>query len=385
MPTIAVRDLAIQKRENDLVIGTFGRGIYVVDNYSALREVTPAMLEQQESVLFKPRNELLYIESVPFGTRGPGMLGESFYNAPNPPFGVTLTYYLKDAYKSLKQKRQEAERGKKDLAVPDRQALLAEADEEAPSVFVAITDAQNRTVRRLNAPNAKGMQRVTWDLRTSSPTLGPPRAPGAGDDEDTGGGPGTPAGHLVMPGTYKATLYKRVSGVTTQLGTAQTFEVQTETPLAKETIDFHTRMDRIRRVMAGAMEAANTAKQRTAAARRAIADSPADLKLRDEAAALDTRATQILRKLRGNEVLASRYIEETPSIQDRIQTINGELRRSLSPPTKTQEDSLKIASEELQVELGRIRTLLETDLKKLEREMEAAGVAHTPGRIPELK
>jgi len=384
MPTIAVRDLAIQKRENDLVIGTFGRGIYVVDNYSALREVTPAMLEQ-ESVLFKPRNELLYIEAVPFGTRGPGMLGESFYNASNPPFGVSFTYYLKDSYKSLKQKRQEAERGKKDLTVPDRQALLAEADEEAPSVFVAITDAQNRTVRRINASNAKGLQRVTWDLRTSSPTLGPPRAPGAGDDDDTSGGPGAPSGHLVMPGTYKATLYKRVSGVTMQLGSAQTFDVQTEAPLAKETIDFHTRMDRIRRVMAGAMEAANTAKQRTAAARRAIADSPADLKLRDEATALDTRATQILRKLRGNEVLASRYIEETPSIQDRIQTINGELRRSLSPPTKTQEDSLKIASEELQVELGRIRTLLETDLKKLEREMEAAGVAHTPGRIPELK
>lgn len=383
MPTIAVRDIAIQKRDNDLVLGTFGRGIYILDNYSLLRDIKPATLEQ-EATLFQPRGELLYVESVPFGTRGPGMLGESFYNAPNPPFGVTFTYYLKDSYKSLKQKRQDAEKGKKDLTVPSQQELLAEADEEAPSVFLTVTDAQNRVVRRVNGVNAKGVQRVAWDLRTASPTLAPPRAAGGADTGDEDFAP-PPSGHYAMPGTYKVSLHKRVGGVTTQIGATQSFEVTTETPLAKETIDFHTRFDRIRRVMAGAMETANTAKQRVAAAKRAIADSTADLKLRDEASALDTRVTAILRKLRGNEVLAAKYIEETPSIQDRIQGISGGMRRSLSPPTRTMEDSLRIATEELQQELAKIRTLIDVELKKLEREMEAAGVPHTPGRIPELK
>jgi photosystem II stability/assembly factor-like uncharacterized protein len=383
MPTIAVRDIAIQKRDNDLVLGTFGRGIYILDNYSGLRDIKPATLEQ-EAALFQPRGELLYVESSPFGTRGPGMLGESFYNAPNPPFGVTFTYYLKDSYKSLKQKRQDAEKGKKDLAVPSQQELIAEADEEAPSVFLTVTDAQNRVVRRVNGVNAKGIQRVAWDLRTASPTLAPPRAAGGADTGDEDFAP-TPSGHYAMPGTYKVSLYKRVAGVTTQIGAPQSFEVTTETPLVKETIDFHTRFDRIRRVMAGVMETANTTKQRITTAKRAITDSTADVKLRDEASALDTRLTAILRKLRGNEVLAAKYIEETPSIQDRIQGISGGLRRSLSPPTRTMEDSLKIATEELQQELAKIRTLIDVDLKKLEREMDAAGVAHTPGRVPELK
>ena len=188
-----------------------------------------------------------------------------------------------------------------------------------------------------------------------------------------------------MPGTYKVALSKRVGRVTTALGSPQTFEVTTETPLAKETIDFHTRFDRMRRVMAGATESATAAKQRITAAKRAIQESSADLKLRDEAAALDTRITQIQRRLRGNEALSARYIDETPSIQDRVAGIAGGLRRSLSPPTKTHEDSLRIATEELQQELAKIRTLVETDLKKLEKEMDAAGVPHTPGRIPELR
>jgi len=386
-PTVAVRDLAIHKRDNDLVIGTFGRGIYVMDDIGALREIKPATLES-ESALFKPRNELLYVESSPYGTRGPGMLGESFYNAANPPFGVTFTYYLKDSYKSLKQKRQDAqkdaEKAKKDPPIPTHAELTAEADEEAPAIILTVTDAQNRIVRRITGTNAKGLQRTTWDLHVAAPTLAPLRVPSTVDTGDDDFGP-SPSGHYAMPGTYKVALSKRVGGVTTALGTTQTFEITTETPLAKETIDFHSRFDRMRRVMSGAMEAANTAKQRITAAKRAIQESGADLKLRDEASAIDTKLTQILRRLRGNETLSSRYIEETPSIQDRIGAISGEMRRTLSPPTRTHEDSLKIATEELQQELAKIRAIVDTELKKLEREMEAAGVPHTPGRIPELR
>ena len=384
LPTIAVRDLAIQKRENDLVIGTFGRGIYVIDDYSALRD---SRLEQ-ESVLFQPRNELLYVESVPYGTRGPGMLGESFYNAANPPYGVTFTYYLKDSYKSLKQKREdaqkEAEKAKKDPPLPTHAELTAEADEEAPVILLTLTDAQNRVVRRITGTNAKGLQRTTWDLHASSPTLAPPRAASTDDTGDDDFGP-SPSGHFAMPGIYKVALAKRIGGVTTPLGNPQTFEVTTEVPLAKEMIDFHTRFDKMRGIVRGANEAATDAKQRITAAKRAIQDSQADLKLRDEAAALEVRITQIIRKLRGNEALSARYIEETPSIGDRISSISGELRRSLSPPTKTHEESLRIATEELQQELGKIRTLVETDLKKLEKEMDAAGVPHTAGRIPEIR
>src|SRR4030095_157041 len=109
LPIISVRDLAIQKRENDLVVGTFGRGIYVLDNYTPLRVLRPEMLKE-EAVLFPVKDALMYIQSQPLGRRGKSFQGESFYMAENPSFGAAFTWYLKDALKTRKEKRQETEK-----------------------------------------------------------------------------------------------------------------------------------------------------------------------------------------------------------------------------------------------------------------------------------
>ncbi|MFN6202041.1 MAG: WD40/YVTN/BNR-like repeat-containing protein, partial [Acidobacteriota bacterium] len=109
LPTIAVRDLAIQRANNDLVVGTFGRGIYILDNYAPLRETTPEILAQGGH-LFGVRQATIFVEGTPFGGRGKASLGESFYTAENPPFGATFTYYLKEGLKTRRQLRREAER-----------------------------------------------------------------------------------------------------------------------------------------------------------------------------------------------------------------------------------------------------------------------------------
>ena len=75
MPTIAVRDLNIQKRENDLVVGTFGRGIYILDDYTPLRLLKPEML-RQEAAVFPVKDALMYIQSQPLGGRGKSFQGE---------------------------------------------------------------------------------------------------------------------------------------------------------------------------------------------------------------------------------------------------------------------------------------------------------------------
>src|SRR6266436_5111399 len=90
LPTIQVRDIAIQKRENDLVVGTFGRGFYILDNYTPLRLLKPEMLKQ-DGLLFPVKEALMYIQSQPLGGRGKSFQGESFYTADNPPFGATFT------------------------------------------------------------------------------------------------------------------------------------------------------------------------------------------------------------------------------------------------------------------------------------------------------
>ncbi|HVL11434.1 MAG TPA: hypothetical protein VM529_02645, partial [Gemmata sp.] len=94
LPTIQVKDLCVQRKVNDLVIGTFGRGIYILDDYSALRAMKPEALAK-DAALFPPRDAQLFIPSAQFGGAGKAFQGSSFYTADNPPYGATLTYHMK--------------------------------------------------------------------------------------------------------------------------------------------------------------------------------------------------------------------------------------------------------------------------------------------------
>ncbi|NJM53548.1 MAG: hypothetical protein HC846_09270 [Blastocatellia bacterium] len=136
LPTIAVRDIAIQKTENDLVLATFGRGIYVLDDYSTLRQIKEETIKQN-SALFPVKDALMFVRS---NTTFAGFQGASFYTAPNPAYGATFAYFLKEAPKTMRQKRQEAERAaeraKQPFKYPSIAELRAEAEEEAPTLIL---------------------------------------------------------------------------------------------------------------------------------------------------------------------------------------------------------------------------------------------------------
>ena len=144
-----VRDLAIQKQMDDLVIGTLGGGIYVLDDYSPLRETTPEVL-QKESTLYPVKPALSYLAGSIFGgSAGKGDQGEAFFAAPNPPVGATITYNLKDGYRTKAQQRLQLERAAiqrgETPPYPNTEVLRAEALEEAPGdPDVTITDASGR-------------------------------------------------------------------------------------------------------------------------------------------------------------------------------------------------------------------------------------------------
>jgi photosystem II stability/assembly factor-like uncharacterized protein len=389
MPTIAVRDLAIQRRENDLVVGTFGRGFYVLDDYTPLRAVKPETLVK-EAELFPTKDALMYIRSVPLGLPGKSMQGESFYTADNPPFGATFTYFLKDALKTRRQLRQDAEKEaeKKKLALtyPSKDDLRAEEEEEAPAIILTVADAGGRVVRRLAGPAAAGMNRVTWDLRDPSVVLPPPRPPSAEEENPFADPPGGP---LVMPGKYTVSLSKRVGGVTTQLAGPQSFEVVVDgaaTVAAADRaslVEFQQKVARLQRAVSGTLQTANELKSRLALIKRALQETPsAEARLFDQAAEYEQRLNRILVALRGDTVLAARNENVPPSINDRVSAIVSQQRMSTSRPTATHAEQYRIASEELQQELTRLRTLVETDVARLENAMEAAGAPWTPGRIP---
>lgn len=390
LPTIQVRDLAIQKRENDLVLGTFGRGIYILDNYTPLRLLKPEMLKQ-DGLLFPVKDALMYIQAQPLGGRGKSFQGESFYTAENPPFGATFTYYLKEELKTKKAKRQEVERDaqRKGTAIgwPSQTDLRAEEEEEAPAIIFTITDSSGRVVRRLTGPVTAGMQRVSWDLRYPAPSLPPPPNPEAEDPFNEG-----PAGPLVMPGAYKVTAAMRVNGVFTSLGQAQEFQVTVEgqermSPADRGAlVEFQQKVARLQRALQGAQATANALKPRLAAIRRALLETPAaPEKLLSDASALDKRTNEILRALQGDQALRQRNMNLPPSISERVGDIVGSQRMSTARPTQTQIDQYAAAAQEFETALNQLRQLIEGDLAKLEKQMEAAGAPWTPGRIPEWK
>src|SRR4029077_15914198 len=207
---IQVRDLAIQERDNDLVLATLCRGFYILDDYRAPRPASQAPIRKQPP-LFPVRDAWMFMPSAPKGGREKGFFGDRFFNAPNPPFGAVFTYYLKDELKSAKKTRLDAEKEKQkkgeDTPYPSWDALKAEDREEDPVVILTVTDEDGGVVRRLTGPVTAGFNRVAWDLgypQVAPTSLTPPDV----DPWDR-----IPTGPLAAPGRYRVSLAKRVGGV----------------------------------------------------------------------------------------------------------------------------------------------------------------------------
>jgi hypothetical protein len=172
------------------VLGTFGRGFYVLDDYSPLREITPETLTE-DAHLFPLRDPYLFspIGLAPAGTAGIGAMAGN-WTSPNPPFGAVLTYNVK-------------------------QPLPADA-----KLLLTIADETGRQVRRMEIDKQPGLRRVAWNLRSDP-------APNAnqGQGRGFGGRGGPPQGPLVAPGRYRAVLGKLVGDTVTPIGSPQSFTV----------------------------------------------------------------------------------------------------------------------------------------------------------------
>ena len=403
LPTIPVRDLAIQERESDLVLATFGRGFYILDDYSPLRHLK-ADLFNKDAHIFPVKKVAIHIAD---SGKNRGSQGEQLYMAENPPIGAVITYWLKDALKTKKQERQDAartaERKKETPKYPSQAELTAEADAEAPQAILTITDATGKVVRRLTVPGTRGSTRVTWNLRGIPPNA--PTGPAGGPGSGRGGGApaGVPVdeevaalrelvggGGFVPSGIYKVSLAKRAGGAITPLGAEQTITVEAEPSVAIKSedraaaLEYQQKATKLQRAFNGASDLANDCKTRITAIRRALVDAPTDFKLLDEAAKLDTRITAILRALRGDETLRGLESGAPSSISSRVNSASAGARGLTGSPTGTQKLSYQIAFDELSEETTKLKAL-EADLKKFEQQLDAAGVPYTPGRLPEIR
>jgi hypothetical protein len=184
----------------------------VLDDYSPLREMTDDNLNK-EAFLFPTRKALQYNQIM----GGSGSSGGSTYVAKNPNYGATITYHLSETpHVSLKDKRQKMERKLKnsDIPFPGWEALDKELSEAKAEAILMIKDNNGNIVDQISGPLRKGTHRVTWGLRTSKSTTVNVSS-GSSNRQRWGRSRGIMTN--VNPGTYYATLYKRVGGDLTKL------------------------------------------------------------------------------------------------------------------------------------------------------------------------
>ena len=213
-PNMGFRDLVIQKRENDLVAASFGRGFYVLDDYSPLRQMTRAVL-QKEAALFAPRTAKWYNPISNLGNTG-----ADFYIAKNPTYGAVFTYHLSADYKTQKQIRKKNEMALNkqgwDIPFPGYKSIDEENNETAAQVWITIKDSEGNVIRNLRKSAKKGTHRIAWNLRhASTQSINPNRKSSWRS-----------SGPMAMPGTYSAQLYLDNNGTVTAMGDPVSFDVK---------------------------------------------------------------------------------------------------------------------------------------------------------------
>ena len=388
LPLIAVRDMVIQAREGDLVIATFGRGYYVLDDITPLRQ-TKVDSTEQAAAMYPVKDALLYMERHPLGGPKKGFQGDSFYTAENPPYGAVFTAYLKEKIKTKKEKRQEAEKeaAKKNqtLPYPTHDEMRAEAQEAKPELYFVVYDDGGAAIRRVDGNTDSGFQRVAWDLRFPAPQVSKHEDEGEEDFPDA-----ADQGPLVLAGNYSVRMFEKIDGTVTEVGAPQSFKVSTEGMTGMSSSDratqeeFLRKVSRLYRAVSGAQHTADDVMGRLKQIREALRYTPAaEKQLAAVADSLEQRDRDIQRALRGDVEIARRSEAIPSSISDRVNSVMEGERFSLAKPTQSHIDSYNIAAAEFGDVLAKLHTLVEVDLAKLEKDMEAAGAPWTPGRVPD--
>jgi len=383
VPNIAFRDIKIQRREDDLVGGSFGRGIYILDNYAPLRDVSGKTLEQ-DAALFPIRDPWWYIPQQPLGGKGNSDQGDGYFVAPNPPFGALITYYLKDDLKSAKEKREEqdkqARESGKDNPIPDWQVLAKESREPEPAVILTIRDDQGNPIRRIEGPAKAGMHRVNWDLKyPSTSAIGKPAQ--YPDEEGS-----EPAGYLAPPGEYSVTLSSQVDGQLQELAGPVKFTVKQMRKGALKgapndrVVAFWQDVAMLNRSVSAAGQAIGNARDRIKAMHQAVARSrTAPDGLDQDLYSIEQSLYDIEEGLGGSQVKGEVGEPAMASVSTRLSAAAIGTRFSTYGPTPTHEQSLEWGKQAFQDLRSRLNAILTERIPAVEQKLADSGAPWTPG------
>lgn len=372
LPLIGIRDIEIQRDENDLVLASFGRGFFILDDYSPLRSVNNELIEK--NTILPVRKGLIYEETAPLAIGNRAFQGANFYTAPNPEYGVTITYHLKDSLKTKKSER-ESKDGKlaatgKDTAYPSWEEFKTEDREVAPRVELNIRDRDGKLIRRINGSTASGMHRTQWDLRHAGGRRGP----------------------LAIPGTYTVDVTKTVDGETTELIAATPFEIEpllyseTSQPDREAIMAFVKQAQELSKSLQGATQVASEAQKTLTAIKSVILESTElDPAMEKEVRELELKMMDVMEKFNGDPTKPKRNEPALPGISSRIRTMMFGAMGSTEGPTDTHRRQYEIAVELYDSARAELEELVNVEISKLNQKLDEANAPWTPGRkIPKL-
>jgi photosystem II stability/assembly factor-like uncharacterized protein len=384
IPTISVRDIAIQKRENDLVIATFGRGFYILDNYSPLRNLKD--ITNKESFLFPVKDASLYIQAS--GRYGQG---STYFKAPNPDYGAVFTYYLNEVPQTLRNIRVEKEkelfRDGSRIPYPSDEDLRKEKEETAPYIVLTITDQEGKVIRKINKPAVQGISRSVWDLRYHSTAPVTERHQFNPTAEAYSSTP-------VLPGKYNVTLSLVTREGTREISGPAGFNVvplnNTTLPVSdrNELVSFQRKVNELARSIRGTENFLKDMINKIGNIKNAIVHSP------EASGYLFEKAEAISGRLREYQLMFSRDSdrpsrEENPpssvTFNERLSLLSYTHWRSTSAITQKERGTYDILVSRFPIVLEELKRIYEVELKSLEDELEANSVPWTPGRVPSIK
>ena len=376
LPTISVRDITIQGRENDLVLGTFGRGFYVLDDYSLLRAIDNK--EKLEPKIFPIRDALMWEKASPLGRSGKSFQGDNFYLAENLDPVALISYSYDNNSESLKSKRQKAESNlindRKDVTYPSYQQLYDETNEIKPQLVFTIKDQKDLVVKKIYKGLSEGISRFEWNLRYEEIT---PASKGASQ---------VSKGTLVNPGEYSIKLSLLDNGILSDLVSEVYFNVvaldNTVMPAKnrEDKVNFQRKVAVLQAEISEYSNKLTEIKNKIPYIYNAIkkSEQSADFALSDYSN-INNKIKEIEKIFFGDSVKSKLDIQAVPTPSDRIGMIGYYQKYSTADPTITHQKSFEIAKEEF-IPIKSMIEDLKVMVKKLEEFLKANNAPYTPGR-----
>jgi hypothetical protein len=323
-----------------------------------------------------------------------------FFASKNPPYGATITYYLKEVPKTLKEIRHEKEKElfKEKQPIPQVgvDELRAEEQELAPYLVFSIKDASGMEIRKLTKKAGKDINRMTWDLKY--PSLRPvnnsleeftPVAASSGSRRRGGGGSMIPA----MPGTYAVSLSMVTRDGVKELAGPVEFKAEAlgistlPAENTEELVKFQSEVSALASTMSAAENFAADLQKKVVLIRQTLHNTPGTPEeLMERALAINQQLEDVIFIFEGPQARANR--EEIPpypmSLNRRLGALVYVHYSSTSEVTKTEKDNYEILKGELQPVLEKLSSVFQ-EIKALNDDLDDIGAPWTPGRIPAWK